>query len=652
MLAPIIIDDVRPRTPGGFPAKAVVGERLEVSATVIADGHDVLGARVRWRPAGTRSWASSPMHSTVDDRWVGSITPGQIGLHEIVVEAWTDRYATWVHDMELKVADGQDVELELEEGALLLDELATKLRGAGRDAVRAAAAAVRRTSCSLDVRLNAAFDDAVAALVAPLPDARLSRSARRPLWVDRPRAALAAWYELFPRSFGGLVGAAAHLDYVAELGFDVVYLPPIHPIGRTFRKGRDNALTAAPDDPGSPWAIGSIEGGHDAVHPDLGRIADVDAFVARAAELGLEVALDYALQCSPDHPWVRDHPEWFVRRPDGSIRYAENPPKKYQDIHPINFWPDRDEDRVALWEACRAVLRHWMDHGIRTFRVDNPHTKPLAFWAWLIDDIHRTDPDVVFLAEAFTAPAMMAKLAEVGFTQSYTYFTWRHDAGELREYVSQLTTSPLADYMRPSFWPNTPDILEGVLRNGPPAAFALRFILAATLVPLYGIYSGYELCENEPASDANTEYRHSEKYEIRHRDYADPSSLAPLLRTVNEVRHRYAHVWSLRDIRFHHCDNSHLLTYSRGHAGRDLLLCVVNLDPHHAQDGTLHLDLGALGLPHDVPYELRDELTGETYEWHGDTGYVRLDPAAGQVAHLFNVCGSFRPHGGRQHPQT
>ena len=637
MLAPIVIDDVRPRTPAGFPAKAVVGELVVVSATVIADGHDVLAARVRWRAAHGAGWMTDALHLASDGRWLGAITPTEIGAHELIIEAWTDRYATWAHEIEVKVADGQDVELELAEGGLLLDELAARLSGADEELVRAAATGLRRTSCSLDVRLNAALDDAVARVLAALPDARLSSSSPQGLWVDRPRAAHAAWYELFPRSFGGLRGAMAHLDYVADLGFDVVYLPPVHPIGRTNRKGRDNSLTAGPDDPGSPWAIGGLEGGHDALEPGLGTFDDFDAFVVRAADLGLEVALDYALQCSPDHPWVRDHPEWFQRRPDGSIRYAENPPKKYQDIHPIDFWPEREADRIALWEACRDVLRVWVGHGIRTFRVDNPHTKPLAFWAWLIDDIHATDADVVFLAEAFTTPSMMAKLAEVGFSQSYTYFTWRHDAWELREYVEEITSPPLVDYMRPSFWPNTPDILAGVLRNGPPAAFALRFVLAATVVPTYGIYSGYELCENEPASDANTEYRHSEKYELRSRDYADPASLAPLIGTVNAVRRKLPDVWSLRDVRFHHTDNDRILVYSRGQVRRGLLLCVVNLDPHHAQDTTVHLDLGALGLPHDVRYHLRDELTGDSYEWTGESGYVRLDPGAGQVAHLFNV---------------
>jgi starch synthase (maltosyl-transferring) len=636
VLTPIVIDDVRPRTPSGFPAKGVVGERLPVSAVLVADGHDHLGARVRWRKAGTRRWESSPL---VDqgDRWAGEVTPTEIGLHELELEAWTDRYATWRHEIEVKVAAGQDVALELEEGGRLLEELSAAFDGADRERLEAASQAVRRTACSLDVRLDAACDDAMARLLADHPDARLSASARQRVWVDRPRAEVGAWYELFPRSFGGLRGAMAHLDYVADLGFDVVYLPPVHPIGTTNRKGRDNTLVAGPDDPGSPWAIGAASGGHEALHPELGTLEDFDAFVARAAELGLEVALDYALQCSPDHPWVRDHPEWFTRRPDGSIRYAENPPKKYQDIHPIDFWPTEEADRVALWEAARDVVLGWVDRGIRIFRVDNPHTKPLAFWAWLIEDLHRRHPDLIFLAEAFTDPPMMAKLAEVGFSQSYTYFTWRNEAWELRDYVVELTQGPLADYMRPAFWPNTPDILAGALRRGPRSAFAIRLVLAATLVPTYGIYSGYELCENEPASESNEEYAHSEKYELKDRDYTAFDSLAPVIRQVNQIRRAHPSVWALRDIRFHHSDDEQVLVYSRGHADSDLLLCVVNLDPHHAHETTVRLDLVALGLPTQGHYQVLDELTGETYTWSGDAAYVRLDPIAGHVAHLFHV---------------
>ena len=638
MLTPIVIDDVHPRTPARYPAKAVAGETLPVSAILIADGHDLLAARVRWHLLGDDAWASAPLELVGNDHWAGEITVTEVGAHEYVIEAWTDRYSTWRHEVEVKVAAGQAVELELEEGALLLEELAEGVAPAEGERLRVAAAATRRSSCSGAVRLDAANAPEVVSAVTGLPDARLSSSAPHPLWVDRPIAGHAAWYELFPRSFRGFKGAAEHLAYVADLGFDVVYLPPIHPIGTTHRKGRGNTPGAGSDAPGSPWAIGSADGGHDAVHPDLGTMDDFEAFVARAGELGLEVALDYALQCSPDHPWVRDHPEWFQRRPDGSIRYAENPPKKYQDIHPIEFWPADESDRIALWEACRDVLEHWIGHGIGTFRVDNPHTKPLVFWEWVIADVHSRHPDVLFLAEAFTRPAMMAKLAEIGFSQSYTYFTWRHAGWELREYVTELTQGPLAEYMRPSFWPNTPDILDDVvLRNAPPAAFALRFVLAATLVPVYGIYSGYELCENEPASESNTEYLHSEKYELKGRDYDDPSSIAPLIRTVNEVRRRHPGIWTLRNVRFHHADDERFLVYSRGHVDTDLLLCVVHLDPYEAHDTTVRLDLAALGLPADRPYQLYDELSGDTFVWGGNAAYVLLDPSVGQVAHLLHV---------------
>ena len=367
------------------------------------------------------------------------------------------------------------------------------------------------------------------------------------------------------------------------MGFDVVYLPPIHPIGVTDRKGPNNTLDPGPDDPGSPWAIGSAEGGHTAIAPELGTLDDFRRFVSEARDVGLEVALDYALQCSPDHPWVSEHPEWFHHRPDGTIRYAENPPKKYQDIYPINFWPERDADRAALWKACRDVLRYWIDQGVRVFRVDNPHTKPMAFWAWLIERIQRDHPDVIFLSEAFTRPKVMAKLAEVGFTQSYTYFTWRTAAWELREYVDEVAHGPTADYMRPNFWPNTPDILSGPLRDGPPAAFLLRFVLAATLVPSYGIYSGYELFENEPASDANEEYLHSEKYQLRARDWGGADSMAPFIATVNGIRRRHPAFRSLRNVRFHGSSNEQFLVWTRGHVrDGDLVLVVVNLDPHNA----------------------------------------------------------------------
>jgi starch synthase (maltosyl-transferring) len=636
VLARITIDAVRPATPSGeFPAKAVVGERVEVSADIFRDGHDLLAARVRWRRVGKAKWQSAPLRPLVNDRWEGSFSPAEVGRHEVVIEAWRDRFATWRHDVEIKAAVGDDVELELEEGARILEQLAEGVGAGPRRRVLDAVAGLRRTSCSLQVRLNAGLDDRAAGLVAGVPDADQT-TVIRPLWVDRPRAGFGAWYELFPRSEGGFAGATKRLPAVAEMGFDVVYLPPIHPIGVTDRKGPDNTLDPGPDDPGSPWAIGSADGGHTAIAPELGTLDDFRRFCTEAADLGMEVALDYALQCSPDHPWVAEHPEWFWRRPDGTIRYAENPPKKYQDIYPMNFWPERDADRAALWKACRDVLRYWIDQGVRIFRVDNPHTKPMAFWAWVLERIRRDHPDVIFLSEAFTRPKVMAKLAEVGFTQSYTYFTWRTEPWELRDYVTELAYGPTADYMRPNFWPNTPDILSGPLRHGPPAAFLMRYVLAATLVPSYGLYSGYELFENEPASDANEEYLHSEKYELRRRDWGPAESMAPFITRVNEIRRRHLAFRWLRNVRFHGSSNERLLVWSKGHADDDLVLVVVNCDPHNAQESVLDLDLGAMGLPWQGPLRAHDELGGETYTWDGNRPYVRLDPTQGQVAHILS----------------
>jgi starch synthase (maltosyl-transferring) len=421
------------------------------------------------------------------------------------------------------------------------------------------------------------------------------------------------------------------------MGFDVLYLPPVHPIGRSHRKGRDNTLEAGPRDPGSPWAIGSEVGGHTAVDPGLGTIDDFDHLVARTEACGMEVALDYALQCSPDHPWVTEHPEWFHHRPDGTIKYAENPPKKYQDIYPINFWPPSDDDRRALWDACKAIVDFWIGHGVRIFRVDNPHTKPLAFWEWLIAEVQAEHRDVIFLAEAFTRPKMMAKLAEVGFSQSYTYFTWRTSKWELIDYLEELCHGPKADYMRPNFWPNTPDILSGPLRGGTPAAFRLRALLAATLVPSYGIYSGYELCENEPASEENEEYKRSEKYEVKKRKWRSPGSLAPFLTRLNEIRRNHPAFAELRNIRFHHSANDQVLAWSKHTDDRsDVVLVVANLDPSNPHEDTLGLDLPFLGLLVDAPFEAHDELSGQTFAWEGPSPYVRLDPAVAP-AHVLHL---------------
>ncbi len=644
MVGRIVIDDVRPRTPNGYPAKAIVGEAVRVSADVFKDGHDILAGQVRWRPANENDgkWAVAPLRDVGNDRWEAVIEPSTLGRHEVVVEAWTDRYTTWRHRIVTKCDAGQDITVELLDGADLLEARLPSVADDDRAFLEGVIRALRDGDEDPPARMGPALDEAVADVMAgPEAGAHLTASEPTPLWVDRERALHSTWYELFPRSYGGLAGTADRLVAIADMGFDVVYLPPIHPIGRRYRKGPNNAVTAGPDAVGSPWAIGGAEGGHTAIHPDLGTLTDFEALAERAQQLGMEVALDYALQCSPDHPWVHDHLEWFHRRADGSIAYAENPPKKYEDIYPINFWPERDEDRQALWEEAKGILDFWIAHGVRIFRVDNPHTKPMAFWEWLIPAVLADHPDVILLAEAFTRPKVMAKLAEIGFTQNYTYFTWRTARWELEAYVNELAHSHTADFMRPNFWPNTPDILSGPLRNGPPAAFKQRLVLAATLVPSYGIYSGYELCENTPMSDANEEYLNSEKYEIKHRNWDDPSSLAEFIGTVNEARRRHPAMQRLRNIRFHGATDDHVIAYSKhtdDHA--DVVLVVVSLDPWNPRECTLDLDLGLLELPWDRPFEAYDELSGQAFAWQGPHPYVRLEPdQAAHILHLRPVTG-------------
>ncbi|MDQ3569068.1 MAG: alpha-1,4-glucan--maltose-1-phosphate maltosyltransferase [Actinomycetota bacterium] len=632
----IVIDDIRPRAPRRHPAKAVVSEAVRVSADIYKDGHDVLAAQVHFS-APDAKWTTSALSEVGNDRWEGVIEPTALGRHELVVEAWTDVYATWRHKVDVKMAAGQDVRVELEEAASLFE--ARRQDGDEHEGklVAEVVRSLRDQGASPSDRLSPALDPAAGELLSgPSVAADRTRSESLPLWIDRERALVGAWYELFPRSYGGFAGTTRRLDAVAAMGFDVVYLPPVHPIGRQYRKGPGNTLAAGPDDVGSPWAIGGPEGGHTAVHPDLGTIEDFDRMLDRARQLSMEVALDYALQCSPDHPWVSEHPEWFHHRPDGSIAYAENPPKKYQDIYPINFWPEDDDDRVALWTECKGILDFWIDRGVLIFRVDNPHTKPIALWEWLIPAIQEEHPEVVFLAEAFTRPKMMAKLAEVGFSQSYTYFTWRNSKPELEEYLVELARGPTADYMRPSFWPNTPDILSGPLRGGPPAAFKQRLVLAATMAPSYGIYSGYELCENQALSEDNEEYRHSEKYEVKSREWGQSHSLAPFITRLNDARHRHPALHRLRTIRFQDADNPAVIAYSKHSDDRsDVVLVVVSLDPHNVQECTLTLDLDNLGIGWDEPFEAYDELAQESFTWHGARPYVRLAPD--QAAHVLHL---------------
>ncbi|HEX3539709.1 MAG TPA: maltotransferase domain-containing protein [Acidimicrobiales bacterium] len=637
MTGRIVIEDIRPRTPTGrYPAKAVVGERITVTAAIYKDGHDILAAEATLVPIGGAPGqvgrpVSVPMTlvNAGEDLWRAAVTPEIQGEHQVIVEAWTDRQATWAKRTMAKRDAGQDISVEIAEGIALFSEHAS---GEGAEAAAVHAALADLEEGRLD-----------RALVTPLHSSKgapdLTSSDPADLWVDRPRGLFSAWYELFPRSYGGFRGAEERIPAVAGMGFDVLYLPPIHPIGETERKGKDNTLGAAADDPGSPWAIGNRHGGHTAIDPALGSFDDFSHFLATARQHRVEVALDYALQCSPDHPWVAEHPEWFHHRPDGTIAYAENPPKKYQDIYPINFWPEDDGDRRALWDACKGILDFWLGKGVSVFRVDNPHTKPVAFWEWLIPAVRAEHPDAIFLAEAFTKPRMMAKLAEVGFTQNYTYFTWRteqYGPEGLRTYLEELTGEK-ADFMRPNFWPNTPDILSGPLRYGPPVAFAGRLVLAATMSPSWGMYSGYELFENEPASPANEEYLHSEKFEIRHRDFDQPNTLVPLTTSINAIRRKHPALQRLRGTQFHQSDNPTIIVYSKiSDDGRDVMLMVVNLDPYHLQSSVLTLDLAALGLPADQRYRATDELSGEEYLWFGSHPFVLLEPWV-RVAHVLHL---------------
>ena len=643
-----------------FPARGVVDEHIPVSATVFREGHDAVAATVVLRdPAGKRSAAVRMTPGAVGtDRWSADVVADRPGLWTFTVEAWSDPLSTWHHSVTVKLDAGQglaDLANDLEEGARLFERLAKNLPKAERPRALAAALSLRDETLDVGHRAALALDDYLLDLGYAFPVRDLiTSSPRYPLWIDRPRALFGSWYEFFPRSIGAQLAddpeyparparhgtfkdATEHLDYVAGLGFDVVYLPPIHPIGEVNRKGPNNTLTASSWDVGSPWAIGSADGGHDAVHPQLGTLKDFTAFVKRARDLGMEVALDFALQAAPDHPWVTSHPEWFTTKPDGTIAYAENPPKKYQDIYPINF----DNDPDGLYAECLRVLRHWIATGVTIFRVDNPHTKPINFWQRLIADIRRSDPDVLFLAEAFTRPAMMHELAKIGFHQSYTYFTWRTGKDELGDYALELADS--ASHMRPNFFVNTPDILHAYLAHGGPAAFALRAVLAATLSPTWGVYSGYELYEHQPLREGSEEYLNSEKYELRPRDFAaaeaDGRSLAPLLRRLNEVRAAHPALQQLRQITLQYVESEEMIAFSKRDPGTgDTMIVVCTLNPSEPRESMVHLDLAALGLAPATTFAVTDVLNGTQFSW-GEHNYVRLDPAI-QPAHVLYVEGS------------
>ena len=660
----IAIDDVAPVVSGGtYPAKAVTGEIVPVSATVWREGHEAVAATLVVRylgaayprpgqlpaPAGRVTPTLSAMTpGRTPDVFHGQFTPDAVGLWTFRVDGWGDPITSWRHAVDAKLEAGQgadELDNDLLVGATLLERAATGVPRSERAPLLAAAKALRTPGDPL-IRAAPALAEQVTDLLDAYPLRDLvTRGESHGVWVDRPLARCGAWYELFPRSTGGrdpdgrpvhgtFATAAAALDRIAAMGFTVVYLPPIHPIGTVHRKGRNNSVTANAGDVGSPWAIGSAQGGHDAVHPDLGTISDFDAFVAAAAGLGLEVALDLALQCAPDHPWATSHRQWFTELPDGTIAYAENPPKKYQDIYPLNF----DNDYTGLSHEVLAVVRHWIGHGVRIFRVDNPHTKPPDFWAWLISEVKATDPDVLFLAEAFTRPARLYGLAKLGFTQSYSYFTWRTAKWELEEFGRQIAEH--ADYARPNLFVNTPDILHESLQHGGPGMFAIRAVLAATMGTSWGVYCGYELFENAPVRPGSEEYLDSEKYELRPRDFAGAlaqgRSLEPFLARLNEIRRLHPALCQMRTIRFHAVDNDALMAYSKfDPVTGDTVLVVLNLNPFGPEQGTLRLDMGAMAMSPWDRFWVRDEVTGDEYQW-GQENFVRLEPARA-VAHILNM---------------
>ncbi|MRK01120.1 DUF3416 domain-containing protein [Aeromicrobium sp. S22] len=643
------IDDVQPIVGDGKdPAKAVVGEHVPVTATVWREGHDAVAATVVWTgPDGTERTTRMVEIGTGLDHFAATIVPDAVGMWTFRVDAWGDPWATWTHAASVKVEAGQsadELSNDLEIGARLLDQQAGAVRGS--TLLKDAAAALRSTRLDVADRVALALGDDVQRAMHDNPVRELvTQGDTNTIWVDRVRAAFGSWYELFPRSTGGVdkAGRPRHgtlrttakaLDRVARMGFDVVYFPPIHPIGRVNRKGKDNTLTPTPDDVGSPWAIGAAEGGHDAIHPELGSFKDFDALMKRASALGLEVALDLALQAAPDHPWAAQHPEFFTVLPDGTIAFAENPPKKYQDIYPLNF----DNDPEGAYAEMLRVTMVWVERGVRIFRVDNPHTKPTSFWAWLISTVKKSHPDVLFLAEAFTRPARLYGLGRAGFTQSYTYFTWRNDKHEIVEFANEIRDH--WDESRPNLFVNTPDILPVHLQVGGPAMFAIRAALAATLSPTWGVYSGFELYEHEPQKPGSEEYLHSEKFELRPRDFdaalAEGRSLEPWITRLNEIRRAHPALQQMRTLHVHDVDNEALVAYSKTDpATGDTVVVVVTLDPHGPQQGTVHLDLPTLGLEWDDRLVAHDEVTGETYDW-GVDNYVRLDPVRA-VAHVISI---------------
>jgi starch synthase (maltosyl-transferring) len=624
----VAIEAVSPQVEAGrFPAKRSLGEKVAIEADVFADGHDAVACVVRYRHQSDSAWTEVPMVAFVNDRWRAEVIVTQLGRYLYTVQGWVDRFQTWRLQLAKRVAAGQDVGLELKVGAQLVEAAAQGAQGADAAVLVKHAEALASGAATI---ANELID-----LMNRYPDRSEAVTYPRELvmLVDPERARFSAWYELFPRSAGeaGRHGTfrdvEKRLPYIAGMGFDVLYVPPIHPIGRTNRKGGNNSTKASPDEPGSPWAIGSAEGGHKSIARELGTLDDFRHLVGAAKEKGLDIALDIAFQCSPDHPYVSEHPEWFRHRPDGSIQYAENPPKKYEDIVPFDF---ECEAWRELWAELLSILTYWLDQGVRVFRIDNPHTKPFPFWEWLIGEVKRDNPDVIFLAEAFTRPKVMYRLAKCGFTQSYTYFAWRHTAWELTQYFTELTQSPISDFFRPNLWPNTPDILTEYLQTGGRPAFAARMVLAATLGANYGIYGpAFELIEARAKEPGSEEYLDSEKYQVRNWNIDSPDSLREMITLVNEIRHENVALQSDRGLRFHTTENESLIAYTKSTTDlADVVLTVVNLDPHHTQAGMVTLPLKELGLDTEKSYQAHELLSGARYLWNGPRNYVEINPHA------------------------
>lgn len=639
--ARVVIEGVAPQIDcGRYAAKRTIGETFVVEADVYADGHDILVCMLRYCHDSDDQWTELRMTALGNDRWRGEFTPDRIGTYRYTLVAWVDHLLTWRHDLARRVDEG-DIRVAARIGTTLLREAADRAMPDDAATLHDYAQRLAAAEDAADIKAIAA-DDAMALLATRYADRRLATHYDRELAlvVDRERARFSTWYELFPRSaatepgrHGTFKDCEARLSYVADLGFDILYLPPIHPIGSTQRKGRNNRLGAASDDVGSPWAIGSEAGGHKAIHPELGTLEDFRRLVAHAKELGIEIALDIAFQVSPDHPYVREHPEWFTWRPDGTVQYAENPPKKYQDIYPFNF---ESADWAALWEELKSVFEFWMDQGVRIFRVDNPHTKPFSFWEWVIAELKARHPDVILLSEAFTRPKVMHRLAKLGFTQSYTYFAWRNTKHEITEYFTELAHGPGREYFRPNAWPNTPDILTEYLQHGGRPAFAARLLLAGTLAASYGIYGpAFELIEHAPREPGSEEYLDSEKYQLRQWDLDRPDSLRWLIKRLNEIRRENPALQSDWSLAFLPIDNEQLIAYTKATPDRsNIIVTVVNLDPHHTHSGWLQVDAALLGLEPHMPYQMHDLLTDVRYVWHGSQNFVQLEPG---MAHVFRV---------------